>query len=185
MSSDSESSPDETPREANFYLGNTNAASENSMLNSSSITNFEAVKVILPTTLAEINTNDKIQATNLKCEKSITIKKREVIRNSSKQRKVTSNNDECNEFTNLVEKNKNCKSESVNCESLCPSCQLLKIPNAQKVDASFLSKDIFMKILLVIMFFVIFLNYILYVKLVNLEKIANNLIIHGDLTKKV
>ena len=161
--------------------GNNNSASENSMLNS----NFEAVKVTLSATLDEINnTNDNIQA-NLMCDKSITIKKRAVTRNSSKQRKVTSNNDECNEFTNLVEKNKNCKSESVNCESLCPSCQLLKIPNAQKVDASFLSKDIFMKILLVIMFFVIFLNYILYVKLVNLEKIANNLIIHGDLTKKV
>ena len=159
--------------------GNNNAASENSMLNS----NFEAVKVTLPATLDEINnTNDNIQA-NLMCDKSITIKKRAVTRNSSKQRKVTSNNDECSELTNLVDKNKNPKYESVNIDNLCPNCQLLKNANTQKVDATFMNKDIFVKILLAIMFFVTILNFILYKKLINLEKAAN--ILHGELDKNM
>ena len=167
MSSDNESNTEETLIATDIYLENV-------------IENITVVEEILP---VEISSNiENIQVTNLTCEKSITIQKQEIAINSSNQRKVTLNNDECSELKHLVDENKNHKYESVNFGNLCPNCQLLKNANTQKVDATFMNKDIFVIILLTIMFFVIILNYILYMKLINLEKIANSLLIHGNLT---
>ena len=171
MPSDSESNTEETLVATDIYLENV-------------IENITVVEEILPVAKGEISsTIDNIQVTNLTYENSITIKNQEVARNSSNQRKVTSNNDECSELTNLVDKNNNLKYGSINFGNLCPNCQLLKNANTQKVDATFMNKDIFVKILLAIMFFVTILNFILYKKLINLEKVAN--ILHGELDKNM
>ena len=68
---------------------------------------------------------------------------------------------------------------------LCPNCELLKKKDVNKKNSFIISKDFFMKFLLIIMLFVIFLNYILYLKLANLEQIASRLAIHNKLTSNV
>ncbi len=66
---------------------------------------------------------------------------------------------------------------------ICPNCGLSKKLDVNTKSVFIIRKDLFIKILIFIMLFVMFLNYILYVKLSNLEQIANRLAIHKKLNQ--
>jgi hypothetical protein len=142
-------------------------------LNSSNEANFES-KI---TTFTSQDTNNQNQDVN----------------NSNRDGDLNKDKTECktNEYTGELNLN---SSENLNLKKnskpfsnskLCPNCELLKKTDVNSNGFFIISKDLFMKILLIIMLFVMLLNYILYIKLANLEQMANGLVIHNKLTSKI
>ncbi len=115
------------------------------------------------------------------------------VNNSNRNNELIQDETQCktSEFTSELNLNSSenlnlkKKSKQVSQSKLCPNCELLKKTDVNSNGFFIISKDLFMKILLIIMLFVMFLNYILYLKLANLEQLANGLVIHNKLTSRI
>lgn len=93
-------------------------------------------------------------------------------------------NEQISNATEILSKGKIEKQEFLT-SKICPNCELSKKLDVNTKSLFIIRKDLFIKILIFIMLVVIFLNYILYVKLSNLEEIANRLAVHKKLNQNV